>query len=98
MQELKNVTMVDTPAIQDIEDTLKAFMQNTSQAIAKLEGQFDYMAAELNRMEEEELQSQLMAIGHHKIDEDESNNPHHEHAMPPPHLGVKKLLKRLLMS
>jgi hypothetical protein len=39
---LKNVTMVDTLAIQEIEDTLKAFMQNTGQAIAKLEGQFDY--------------------------------------------------------
>jgi hypothetical protein len=26
MQELKHVTMVDIPAIQEIEDTLKAFM------------------------------------------------------------------------
>jgi hypothetical protein len=57
MQELKNVTMVDIPAIQEIEDALKAFMQNTGQAIAKLEGQFDYLVAELNKMEEEELQS-----------------------------------------
>jgi hypothetical protein len=30
-------------------------MLNIGQAIAKLEGQFDYLVAELNRMEEEEL-------------------------------------------
>jgi hypothetical protein len=30
-----------------------AFIQITGQAIAKLEGQFDYLVAELNRMEEE---------------------------------------------
>jgi hypothetical protein len=78
MQELKNVTMVDIPAIQEIEDTLKA-LQNIGQAIAKLEGQFDYRVAELNKMEEEELQSQLMARGHYMIDVDDSNNPHHEH-------------------
>jgi hypothetical protein len=36
-----------------LEDTLMAFIQITGQAIAKLEGQFDYLVAELNRMEEE---------------------------------------------
>jgi hypothetical protein len=62
-----------------LEDTLQASMQITGQAIAMLEGQFDYLVVELNRMEEEELQSQLMARGHDMIEEDESSNPHHEH-------------------
>jgi hypothetical protein len=62
-------------------------MQITGQAIAMLEGQFDYLVVELNRMEEEELQSQLMARGHDMI-----------MFKPPPHQRVKTLLKRLVMS
>jgi hypothetical protein len=53
MQELKNVTMVDSRAIRMIEDTT---MANTS-VIQRLEGQLNHLVAELNRMEEEEFQS-----------------------------------------
>lgn len=62
---------------QAISDMKNATMANT-QTIAKLEGQFYSLLAELNRMEKEELQSQLMA-GHYMIDEDESSNSCHEH-------------------
>jgi hypothetical protein len=75
MQELKNVTMVDSSTIREIKD---ATLANTS-AIQRLEGQLNHLVAELNRMEEEELQGQLMAEGHYMIDEDDSRNPHHEH-------------------
>jgi hypothetical protein len=44
MQELKNVTMVDSSAIPEIED---ATMANTS-AIQRLEGQLNHLVAELN--------------------------------------------------
>jgi hypothetical protein len=46
MQELKNITMVDIPAISEIKD---ATMANTS-AIERLERQFDRVVAELNKM------------------------------------------------
>jgi len=76
-----------------LEDTLKVFMQLTgqaisevknatmenTQAIARIEGQLEYLAAEVTRIEEEELQSQLMAEGHYMIDEDDSSNLHHKH-------------------
>jgi hypothetical protein len=75
------------------EDTRKTFMQLTgeaisdmknatmfnTQAIAKLEGQIDYLIAEFNKIEHEEFQSQLMARGHYMIDENESSNSCHEH-------------------
>jgi hypothetical protein len=38
-----------------------------------LEGQFNHLVAEFNRLEEEEFQSQLMAEGHYVIDEDDSS-------------------------
>jgi hypothetical protein len=69
----------NSQTMQELKNTLKAFMQNTGQVIAKLEGQFDYLVAKLNKMEEEKVQSQLMARGHYMIDEAESSNPHHEH-------------------
>jgi len=75
MQELKNATMVDSLAIQEIKD---ATMANTS-GIQRLGGQLNHLATELNRMEEEELQGQLMAEGYYMIDEDDSSNPHYEH-------------------
>jgi hypothetical protein len=53
-------------------------MANTS-AIESLEGQYDCLVAELNKLEEEKLQRQLMVERHYMIDEDDSNNPHHEH-------------------
>jgi hypothetical protein len=70
-------------------------MQITGQAIAKVEGQFDYLVAELNRMEEEELQSQLMARVHYMIDEDESNNPHHEHVQATTTLESKDVVEKI---
>jgi hypothetical protein len=65
IQELKNVTVVDVLAIQEIE---YATMANTS-TIQRLEGQFNHLVVELNKMKEEELQGQLMAEGHYMIDE-----------------------------
>jgi hypothetical protein len=76
-----------------LEDTLKAFMHLTcqaisdmrnaimanTQAIAKMEGQINYLVVEFNRIDDEEFQSQLMTRGHYMIDEDESNNSCHEH-------------------
>jgi hypothetical protein len=49
------------------------------EAIAWLEGQFGHLVTELNRIEEEELQSQEMAIRQYMIDEDCPSDPHHEH-------------------
>jgi len=37
------------------------------------------LVVELKRMEEEELQGQLMSERHYMIDEDDSNNLHYEH-------------------
>jgi DNA repair protein RadC len=55
-----------------------AVMENT-QAIARIEGQFEYLVAEVTRREEEEFQSLLMATGHYMIDEDDFSNFYHEH-------------------
>jgi hypothetical protein len=74
LQELKNVTMVDSSAIREIKD---AIMANTS-AIQRLEGQLNHLVAEFNRLEEEKFQRQLMAEGHYMIDEDDSSYLHHE--------------------
>jgi hypothetical protein len=63
--------------VQAISDVKNATMENT-QAIARIEGQLEYLVAEVTRIEEEELQSQLMA-GHHMIDEEDSSNSCHEH-------------------
>jgi flavin-binding protein dodecin len=52
MQELKNVIMVDSLAIREIED---ATMANTS-AIQRLEGQLNHLVFEFNRIEAEEFQ------------------------------------------
>jgi uncharacterized coiled-coil protein SlyX len=56
-QELKNITMIDSLAIQEIND---ATMANTS-AIERLKGQLDRLVVKFNGMDEDELQSQLMA-------------------------------------
>jgi hypothetical protein len=71
-------------------------MQITSQAIERLGGQFDRLAAELNRMEEEEFQSQLMVERHYMIDENESSNPHHEHAHATTTLGSKEVVEEIV--
>jgi hypothetical protein len=49
------------------------------QAIVKMEGEIDYLVAEFNQIEEEELQSQLMAQRHYMIDKDDASHSCHEH-------------------
>jgi hypothetical protein len=52
---------------QAISDVKNAVMENT-QAIARIEGQFEYLVAEVTRIEEEESRSLLMTTGHCMID------------------------------
>jgi len=63
---------------QAISDVKNAIMENT-QAIARIEGQFEYLVSEVTRIEEEEFQSLLMATGYYMIDEDDFSNSYHEH-------------------
>jgi hypothetical protein len=63
---------------QPCQEIINATVANT-EAVVGLEGQFRHLVAEFNRIEEEELQSQEMAIGQYMIDEDCPNDPHHEH-------------------
>jgi len=72
INEMKNATLENTQAISDVKN---ATMENT-QAIARIEGQFEYLVAEVTRIEEKEFQSHLMAVGHYMIDEDDFNNPY----------------------
>jgi DNA repair protein RadC len=79
IQELKNVTMNNSQTIQELKNEVRDSKHFTHQAIAKMERQIDYLVAKFNRIEEEELQSQLMARRHYLIDEDESSNSYHMH-------------------
>jgi hypothetical protein len=63
---------------QAISDMKNATMENT-QAITRIEGQLEYLVAEVTRIEEEEFRSQLMAEGHYMIDEDDASYSCHEH-------------------
>jgi hypothetical protein len=63
---------------QPCQEIIDATVANT-EAVARLEGQFGHLVAEFNKIEEEELQSQEMAIGQYMIDEDCPSDPHHEH-------------------
>jgi hypothetical protein len=63
---------------QAISDMKNATMENT-QAIARIEGQLEYLVAEVTRIEEEEFRSQLMAEGHYMIDEDDASYSCHKH-------------------
>jgi hypothetical protein len=63
---------------QAISDVKSATMDNT-QAIARIEGQLEYLVVEVTRIEEEEFRSQLMAEGHYMIDEDDASHSCHEH-------------------
>jgi hypothetical protein len=63
---------------QVISNVKNATMENT-QAIARIEGQFEYLVPKVTRIEEEEFQSQLMATGHYMIDENDFSNSYHEH-------------------
>jgi hypothetical protein len=75
LQEIKDATMVNSQSIHEIKDTT---MANT-ETIARLEGQLNHLVAELNIVEEEELQSQEMVRGQYMIDEDGPSNSFHEH-------------------
>jgi hypothetical protein len=72
-------------------------MANTS-SIERLEGEVDRLVAELNRMEEEELQSQLRAERHYMIDENENDvsNPHHEHVQATTTLGSEEVVEEIV--
>jgi hypothetical protein len=72
-------------------------MANTS-SIERLGGEVDRLVAELNRMEEEELQSQLSAKRHYMIDENENdvNNPHHEHVQATTTLGSEEVVEEII--
>jgi hypothetical protein len=69
IQELKNAAMANKRDIHE----LKSF-------IARIEGQIGHLVIELNKIEEEKLQSQLMIERHYMNDEDDSENSYHEHA------------------
>jgi outer membrane biosynthesis protein TonB len=77
-QELKNATMSNNQDMQELKTASISDNENI-QNLAKIEGHIDYLVAEFNRMEEEELQSQLMAEGHYMIDEDDASHSCHEH-------------------
>jgi hypothetical protein len=93
-----------------LEDTLKVFMQLTgqaisdvknatmknTQAIARIEGQLEYVVAEVTRIEEEEFQSQLMATGHYMIDEDDFSNSYHEHVQATATLGSEVVFEEIV--
>jgi acetylglutamate synthase len=78
MQELKSVTMSNNQAMQELKTASISNNENI-QNLAKIEGHIDYLVAEFNRMEEEELQSQLMAEGHYMSDEDDASHSCHEY-------------------
>lgn len=44
-----------------------------------MEGEIDYLVAEFNWIEEEKLQSQLMAQWHYMIDDDNTSHSCHEY-------------------
>jgi hypothetical protein len=77
-EELKNATMSNNQALQDLKTASISDNENI-QNLAKIEGHIDYLVAEFNRIEEEELQSQLMAEGHYMIDDDNASHSCHEH-------------------
>lgn len=51
-QELKNVTMSNSQAIQELTNEIRDSSQFTHQAIAKMEGEIDYLVVEFNRKKE----------------------------------------------
>jgi hypothetical protein len=93
-----------------LEDTLKVFMELTgqaisdvkndtmenTQAIARIEGQLEYLVAEVTRIEEEEFQSQLMVRGHYMIDRDDFSNLHHEHVPAITTLGSELVFEEIV--
>jgi hypothetical protein len=80
LQEFKlmNATMSNNQAMQELKTASISDTDNIHN-LAKIEGHIDYLVAEFNRMEEEELQSRLMDEGHYMIDEDDASHSCHEH-------------------
>jgi hypothetical protein len=76
---------------QAISEVKNAAMENT-RAIARIEGQLEYLVAEVIRIEEEELQGQVMVEGHYMIDDDDSNNLYHEHVQATATFGSEKIV------
>jgi hypothetical protein len=91
-QELKNATMSNSQTIQELTDEIRDSTQFTHQAFTKMEEQIDYLVVELNKIEEEELQSQLMAQGHYMIDEDDASHSCHEHVLDTTILESKEIV------
>jgi hypothetical protein len=102
---------IQVPKLESsLEDTLKSFMHLTGQSISdvknatmantpvieRLEGQLDRLVAELNRIEEAELQSQLMPERHYMIDDDDSSNLHHEHVQANTTLGSEEVVEEIV--
>jgi hypothetical protein len=79
---------------QAISDMKNATMENT-QAIARIEGQIEYLVDEITRIEEEEFQSQLMATRYYMIDEDDFNISYHEHAQATATLGSEVVFEEI---
>jgi outer membrane biosynthesis protein TonB len=77
---MKNATMSNNQAMQELKIASISDNENI-QNLAKIEGHIDYLVAEFSRMEEEELQSHLMAEGHYMIDEDDASHSCHEHVL-----------------
>lgn len=70
-------------------------MENT-QAIARTEGQLEYLVPEVTRIEEEEFQSQLIATRHYMIDEDDFSNSYHEHVQANATLGSEVAFEEIV--
>jgi hypothetical protein len=80
-QELKNATLANSRDIQELKSS-----------VARIEGQISHLVIELNRIEKEELQSQLMIERHYMSDEDDSENSYHEHAQVTTTLDVDEVI------
>jgi chromosome segregation ATPase len=89
IQELKNATMANSKDIHK----LKSFVD-------RIEGKISHLVTELNRIEEEELQSQLMIERHYMSDEDDSEILIMNIPKSPPHLMRMKswIMKRSKLS
>jgi hypothetical protein len=80
-QELKNATLANSRDIQELKSS-----------VARIEGQIGHLVTKLNRIEEEELQSQLMIERHYMSDEDDFENFYHEHAQVTTTLDVDEVV------
>jgi hypothetical protein len=89
IQELKNATMANSKDIHKLKSS-----------VDRIEGKIDHLVTELNRIEEEELQSQLMIERHYTSDEDDSEILIMNIPKSPPHLMRMKswIMKRSKLS